>query len=107
MRLFLKFVFMKPPSIFTRNETFCERKGLLNVFGTMRLTGDLHKKIPKNRIFPPQFSVFLKVFSWKMGFLLFPVGEEWFSRLMRIPSGIFGAVKLMKCPYDTAYLVFF
>ena len=31
-----------------------------------------------------------------MGFLLFSVGEEWFSRLARIPSGIFGAVKLMK-----------
>ena len=31
-----------------------------------------------------------------MGFLLFSVGEEWFSRLTRIPSGIFGAVKLMK-----------
>ena len=49
-----------------------------------------------------------------MGLLLFPVGEEWFSRLMRIPSGIFGTVKLMKfqCPftlgsqYDIAYLVF-
>ena len=31
-----------PPSNFTRNETFCEHKGLLKVFGTMRLTGDLH-----------------------------------------------------------------
>ena len=31
-----------------------------------------------------------------MGFLLFSVGEEWFSRLTRISSGIFGAVKLMK-----------
>ena len=33
------------------------------------------------------------------GFLLFPVGEEWFSRFMRfmrIPSSIFDAVKLMK-----------
>ena len=43
-RRFLKFVFIEvsPPSIFTRNETFCERKGLLKVFGTMRLTGDLY-----------------------------------------------------------------
>ena len=34
----------KPPSIFTRNETFREHKALLKVFGTMRLTGDLHQK---------------------------------------------------------------
>ena len=50
-------------------------------------------------------------------FLLFPVGEEWFSRSMRIPSGIFfGAVKMMKfqqfpftlgSPYDISYLIFF
>ena len=31
-----------------------------------------------------------------MGCLLFSVGEEWLSRLMPIPSGIFGAVNLMK-----------
>ena len=30
----------KLPSIFTKNETFCEHKGLLKVFGTMRLTVD-------------------------------------------------------------------
>ena len=52
-----------------------------------------------------------------MGFLLFPVGEEWFSRLMRIPSGIFWGCKIDEIltilsfypwfPYDTAYLVFF
>ena len=41
--------------------------------------------------------LFFKTFPVeKDGFLLFPVGEEWFSRFMRIPSCIFGAVKLMK-----------
>ena len=29
-----------------------------------------------------------------MGFLLFPVGEEWFSRFMRIPLGIFWRCKI-------------
>ena len=60
----------------------------------MRLAGDLHKKF---RNFFPQFSVFFKGLRLrKMGFLLFPVGEELFSRFMGIPSGFFGAVKLMK-----------
>ena len=45
----------------------------------------------------PQFFCFLKGFRLRMmSFLLFPVGEEWFLRFMRIPLGIFGAVKLMK-----------
>ena len=51
-----------------------------------------------------------------MGFLLFPGGEEWFSRLMRIPSGTFWRCKIDKfyqcpftlgSPYDIAFLVFF
>ena len=85
----LKFVFIEAPPEFLRG-TFCERKGLLNVFGTMRLTGDLHQKN-----FFPQFSVFYKGFPLrKMGFLLFPVGEEWFSRLTRILSGIFWRCKI-------------
>ena len=93
--------FHRSPSLsFTRNETFCERKGLFKVFGTMRITGDLHQKVfEKFRIFlSPVFCFFLKK-SFplrKMGFLLFPVGEGWFSRPLRVPSDIFGAVKLMK-----------
>ena len=43
MRL-LKISLHKAPSIFTKNETFCERKGHLNVFDTMRLNGDFHQK---------------------------------------------------------------
>ena len=43
----------------------------------------------------PQLSVFLKGFRLrKLGILLFPAGEEWFSRFMRIPSGIFWRSKI-------------
>ena len=34
-----------PPQFLQETETFCERKGLLKVFGTMRLIGNLHQKI--------------------------------------------------------------
>ena len=46
--------------------------------------------------FFPDFCFFLKkCFRLrKMGFLLFPVGEEWFSRFLRIPSGIFWRCKI-------------
>ena len=37
----------KPPSIFTRNEAFCEHKGLLKAVGTIQLTRDLQEKIRK------------------------------------------------------------
>ena len=47
-------------------------------------------------IFIPNFVIFQCFRFRKVGFLLFPVGEEWFSRFMRFPSGIFGAVKLIK-----------
>ena len=66
----------------------------------MRLAGDLHqKKISKN--FEIFFLYFLKGFFKgsrlrKMGFMLFPDGEELFSRFMGIPLEFFGAVKLMK-----------
>ena len=43
----------------------------------------------KFRKIDSQFSVFKGFSLRKMGFLLFSVGEEWFSRLMRILSGIF------------------
>ena len=65
----------------------------------MRLAGDLHQKNFRkfSKIFFPQFSVFFKGLRLrKMGFMLFPVGEELFLRFMGIPSGFFGAVKLMK-----------
>ena len=37
MRLFHFFFIEVPPSIFTKNETFCDCKGLVKVFGTKRL----------------------------------------------------------------------
>ena len=64
---------------------FFRHYGLLNVLGTMQLTGD-HQKYFR---FFFQFSVFKGFSLRKMGFLLFSVGGEWFSRLMRILSGIF------------------
>ena len=96
MRLFFYFVFIEAPSIFTRNETFCEHKALLKVFGTMRLAGDLHQKNLRKNFFLNFLFFFKGLRLRKMGFLLFPVGEELFSRFMGIPSGFFGAVKLMK-----------
>ena len=66
------------PQNFTRNEMFCEHKGLLRVFGTMRLTGDLHQKgfRKKSKRFSLIFR-FLKDFRLrKMIFLLFPVGKR-------------------------------
>ena len=66
-----KFVFIEALLNFTRNETSCERKELLNVFGTMRLTGDLRQKNYSENFenFFPQFSAFFKGFPLrKMGF---------------------------------------
>ena len=92
MRLFLICFHRSTPSIFTRNEAFCEHKGLLKVFGIMPLTGDLRRK-KFLKFFFLKFLYFWKVFGWGSWILLFPVGEEWFSRFMRIPSGIFWRCK--------------
>ena len=102
------FFHRSPPSIFTKNETFYDSKGLVKVFGTMRLQKNCRcpsKKFFENtlekfrKIFEKNFSLnFLFFFQGfplrKMGFLLFSVGEEWFSRLMLIPSGIFWRCKI-------------
>ena len=110
MRLF-KNVFTEAPAQFLQ-ETKSFARGLLKA---LRLTGD-HQKCFRKILKFFFFYFLFKVFRWeRMGFLLFSVGEEWFSRLTRIPSGIFGAVKLMKFlspftlgfPYEIAYLVFF
>ena len=66
------------------------------VFGTMRLAGDLHQKNFRKICFRNFLFFFKGLRLRKMGFLLFPVAEELFSRFMGIPSGFFGAVKLMK-----------
>ena len=86
---FFKICFHRSPcSIFTRNETFCERTP--QGFATYRRPS---KMFSKN--FEFFFYFLFKVFRWeRMGFLLFSVGEEWFSRLTRIPSGIFWRCKI-------------
>ena len=92
-----KFVFIEAPSIFTKNETFCERKGLLNVFGTIRLTGDQHQKSSEN--FKKNFLsfLFLKVFRWERWvFCCFQLGKNGFRDLCVSLRVFFGAVKLMK-----------
>ena len=92
---FLKFVFIEAPLFFTRNQTFCERKGFFDVFGPMRLTGVLHQKIFGKFRKILFLNSFFKGFSVEKDvFLRFPVGEEWFSRLRRIPSGIFWGCKI-------------
>ena len=64
----------------------------------MRITGDLHQK---NfwKILGKKILIFLffERFSVeKDGFLCFQLGKMVFESYTRIPSGIFGAVKLMK-----------
>ena len=84
----------KLPSIFTRNETFCEHKELLKVFGTVRFTGDLHLKFfsknveifSLNFLFFKKFSVeedgFFAVFSWgRMVFETYAHPFEYFLAL--------------------------
>ena len=81
-----------PPSTFTRNKTFCEQRGLFRVFGTMRLTGDLHQKIYINLQRHRKFDkIFTKVSFW---ILL----EAW-----AVPD--FQQVKLMFCRIYSAILL--
>ena len=91
--LFSNLFSSKPPSIFTRNETFCEHEGLLNVFGTMRLAGGLHQKS-----FSKNFeNFFLLFFVEKDGFCCFQLGKNGFRDLCVLhPRVFFGVVKLMK-----------
>ena len=79
---------LEPLSIFSGNETFRGHEGQLKVFSTMQLTGDQQKNLRNISIFF-NFRFFLCFPLRKIGFLLFTVGEEWFSRLTRITSGIF------------------
>ena len=58
-----------PLSIFTRNERFCEHRGFLRVFGSMRLTGDFILKISEK-----VSDFFLNFYFFNV--LLSPVGEK-------------------------------
>ena len=86
---FLTFVFTEAPAQFLQ-ETKRFARGLLKA---LRLTGDHQKCFRKilNFFFYFLFKVFRRE---RMGFSLFSVGEEWFSRLTRIPSGIFWRCKI-------------
>ena len=91
MRLFKIRFHRSPPHFLQETKRF----GSVKDSSTFSALCDLPETFIKK--FFPSFFCFLKEFPLRnMGFLLFPVGEEWFSRLMRIPSGIFGAVKLIK-----------
>ena len=95
MPLFLKFVSPKPLL------NFCRKRKVLRELTTPQGFRHYATYRRPSKIFLKKFFLifcffFKRFFVEKDGFLLFSVGEEWFSRLMRIPSGIFGAVKLMK-----------
>ena len=97
MRLFSN-LFSSKPLQFSRNETFCEPKGLLKVFGAMRLTGNLHQIFfSKNSETNSSIFLFFERFSVEKDvFLVFPVGENDFRVLCVSRRVFFGAVKLMK-----------
>ena len=79
---------------------FCRKRKVLRELRTQGFRHYATYRRPSKIFLKKFFLIFLFFFKGfslrKMVFLLFSVGEEWFSRLMRIPSGIFGAVKLMK-----------
>ena len=75
---------------------FCQKRNVLRELRTPQGFRHYATYRRQSKIFSKNFKkkflnfLFLKGFSLrKMGFLLFSVGEEWFSRLMRILSGIF------------------
>ena len=84
---FLKFVLPKPIL------NFCQKRNVLREFGTPQGFRHYATYRRPSKIFSKNFFLnflFFKGFSLrKMGFLLFSVGEKWFSRLMRILSGLF------------------
>ena len=89
---FLMFSSKPPPQFLLKMKRFASIKGCSRFSALCDLPETFFKKFfEKFRIFP-YFSVFFfkKCFRLrKMDFLLFPVGKEWFSRFMRIPSGSF------------------
>ena len=96
MRLWFKFVSIEAPSIFTRNETFCEHKALLKVFGTMRLAGDLHQKNFRkiSKSFFPNFLFFLRFTVEKDGFSVVSSWRRIVFEIYGYPFGIFWRCKI-------------
>ena len=92
---FFSNLFSKPPQFLLETKRFASINHCSRFSALCDLPETFIKKFSKN--FFPQICNFLKGLRLrKMGFLLFPVAEELFSRFMGIPSGFFGAVKLMK-----------
>ena len=87
-----------PPQFLLKMKRFGSIKGLLKVFGTMRLTGDLFQKnFRKISNFFPYFSAFLKMFPVeKDGFFVVSSWKNGFRDLCVSLRVLFGAVKLMK-----------
>ena len=84
-----------PPQFLKETKCFAGVKDSSTFPARLRLTGDLRKIFERFRIFFSSILCFFKGFPLRtVVFLLFPVGEEWFSRLMRIPSGIFWGCKI-------------
>ena len=78
--VFLIRFYWNPTSFFTKNET---HRGLLGVFGSMRLTRDFSSIFCRLR---DLFSV------EKNGFCCLQLKKKWFSRFMRIHSVVFLAL---------------
>ena len=104
MRLFQFFSSKSPPPQFLpkmkRFATVKDSSRFSALCDFKKIAGDLQKKFSKNfwkkfeKFFPSIFWFFKGFPLRKMGFLLFSIGEEWFSRLMTIPSGIFWRCKI-------------
>ena len=94
MRL-LKFVFTEaPPQFLPETKRFASVKDSSRFTALCDLPETIKNIFRKISIFSLSFLFFFKGFPLrKVSFLLFSVGEEWVSRLMRIPSGIFWRCK--------------
>ena len=73
---------------FSENERFCEHRGLLGVFGTMRLTIDKRFSVEQNGFFV--------VSSW----------EKRFSSIMRIPFEYFWHCKIDRILTIASFCIF-
>ena len=81
--------YWNPFSIFTKNEMFCEHRGLLRVFDTMRLSGDFFSK--------KQFgNIFSSTFSFSRCFVVSSWGKMVFGSYRCVSLEVKGTVKLMK-----------
>ena len=95
---FFLICFHRSPSILLETKRFASIKHCSRFSALCDLPETFIKKIFEKfrKFFFVNFLFFKGLRLRKMGFLLFPVGEELCSRFMGIPSGFFGAVKLMK-----------